>query len=117
MPADSADPMEELHSAWTILIEFALKRPALWRLYAQYAMPPSDLFSEVCASMQLQIQRLVELGRFRESEENAASAVWAANQGVIALILQGESPEDVQVMSEVLFRAVTAQLEREPLPK
>ncbi|MFL9878396.1 TetR/AcrR family transcriptional regulator [Herbaspirillum rhizosphaerae] len=112
MPPPSADPLEQLKSGWDIAVEFALKRPALWRLHAQYAMTHPEVFADAYALMQSRIQRLVDLGIFNGPVDVSARSFWAACQGVLALILQGHSNQDVEFTSEALFDAVTARLRR-----
>jgi AcrR family transcriptional regulator len=110
VPPESADALEQLWSGWNISVEFALSRPALWRLYSQRAITHPEVCTEGYALMQARVQRLVDMGRFRGPVDVASTAVWAACQGVLALVLQGRSAREVKAMSELMFRAITAQL-------
>lgn len=117
MPPESADPLDQLWSGWNIAVEFALSRASLWRLYARHAIANPDIYSDAYALMQSRVQRLVDLGRVRGPLDSAARAIWTANQGVLALILQGHRPKDVKAMSELMFKAVITELGRDVLPR
>ncbi|GAB7540150.1 TetR/AcrR family transcriptional regulator [Burkholderia sp. 3C] len=110
LPPENADPLDQLRSGWDIAVDFALKRPALWRLFAQHAIVHPDLHDDGYALMRSRVQRLVDLGRFQGTADAAAQAVWAANQGVLALITAGHAPNEVRAMSAFMFQAVTARL-------
>jgi AcrR family transcriptional regulator len=112
MPPASEDPLEQLQSGWDIAVEFALKRPALWRLHAQYAMGHPEVFADAYALMESRMQRLVDLGIFHGPVDVSARVFWAACQGALALILQGHSRKDVEFTSQFLFGAITSQLKR-----
>lgn len=112
LPPASADPLDLLKSGWDIAVGFALKRPGLWRLHVQHALTHPELFAEPYALVQSRIQRLVDLGIFDGPVDAATRVFWAANQGALALILQGHKAKDVEATSHVLFNAALAQLKR-----
>ncbi len=108
----SADPLEQLKSGWDIAVEFALKRPGLWRLNAKHSMVYPEVFEESYKLMQTRVQRLVDLGVFQGPVDISSRAIWATCQGVLALTLQGHSQKDVEFTSQMLFNAITTQLKR-----
>jgi AcrR family transcriptional regulator len=112
MPPASGHPIDQLKSGWDIAVEFALKRPALWRLHARYAMVHPEVFADAYALMESRVQRLVDLGEFHGPVDVSARAFWASCQGVLALILQEHSRKDVEFTSQLLFKAITSQLKR-----
>lgn len=110
--ASSDDPFKQLKSGWDLAVEFALERPSLYKLYAQYSLTHPEIFADGYALMLSRIQRLVDLGIFNGPLEESARAFWAASQGALSLISQGHDPGDVKITSELLFGAITTQLKR-----
>lgn len=113
MPPESADPLDQLRAGWDVAVEFALARPALWRLYARHSLNHPEVFSAGFVLMRSRVQRLIDMRRFVGPVGTAALAIWTANQGVMSLILQGRSDEEVKQMSDLLFQAVVARLSSE----
>ena len=109
-PAASADPLEQLRFGWDVTLEFALKRPALYALFAQQVRAQPALVADAYALMQARVQRLVDMGRFRGPLDEATRAVWAASQGALSLVQQGAQRKDVEATSELLFKAVVREL-------
>lgn len=112
--AESADPLEQLWAGWSLAVDFALGRPALHRLYARLAMDDTDVFADAYGLMQARVQRLVDLGVFQGPVDRSARLVWSASQGALALILQGHGAKDVRATSELLWKAVVAELRGQP---
>lgn len=113
-PAATADLLEQLRFGWDVAVEFALKRPALYALFAQHVRSHPDLAAEGYALMSARVQRLVDAGRFRWPIDAAARAVWAACQGALSLVGQKVARKDVEATSRLLFDAVVNELSRPP---
>ena len=113
-PAATADLLEQLRFGWDVAVEFALKRPALYALFAQQARSDPDLAAEGYALMHARVQRLVDTGRFRRPVDVAARAVWAASQGALSLVGQNLARKDIEATSRLLFDAVVSELSRPP---
>lgn len=111
-PLASADPLEQLRFGWDVALEFALKRPALYALFAQHARTQPTLVADAYALMHARVQRLVDMGRFSGPVDAAARAVWAASQGVLSLVQPGAQRKEVEATSELLFKAVVSVLAR-----
>jgi AcrR family transcriptional regulator len=111
-PPASADPLEQLRAGWDVALEFALKRPALYALLANHARAEPALVAEAYALMHSRVQRLVDMGRFRAPVDGAARAVWAASQGALSLIQGGAARKEIEAVSDLLFRAIVAELSR-----
>ena len=114
VPPATADLLAQLRFGWDVAMEFALKRPALYALYAQQARADPVLATEAYALMFARVQRLVDTGRFRLPADAAARAVWAASQGALSLVGQGVARRDVEGTSRLLFDAVVDALSRPP---
>ena len=113
-PMATADLLEQLRFGWDVAVEFALKRPALYALFAQQVRSHPDLAAEGYALMYARVQRLVDTGRFRLPVDAAARAVWAASQGVLSMVRQNAARKDVEATSRLLFDAVVNELSRPP---
>ncbi|WP_256352109.1 hypothetical protein [Pseudomonas yamanorum] len=113
-PADTADLVEQLRFGWDVAVEFALKRPLLYALFAQHVVANPDLAAEGYALMKARVQRLVNTGRFNQPVDVAARAVWAASQGPLSLAAQHVARKDVEMTSRLLFDAVVNELSRAP---
>lgn len=111
-PPASADPLEQLRAGWDVALDFALKRPALYALFAHHARAQPALVADAYALMHARVQRLVDLGRFRGPVDAAARAVWAASNGALALVHLGAARKDVEAASDLLFNAVVGELSR-----
>ncbi|MFZ5551427.1 MAG: TetR/AcrR family transcriptional regulator [Pseudomonadota bacterium] len=114
-PPSSADPLDQLRSGWDATLEFALKRPALYALFAQHVRAQPTLVADAYSLMHGRVQRLVDLGRFRGPVDAAAHAVWAASNGALALVNLGAARKEVEAASDLLFKAVVTELSR-PAP-
>ena len=110
LPAASADPLEQLRAGWDVALEFALKRPALYELFARHARAEPDLVADAYALMHARVQRLVDMGRFRGPIDEAARAMWAASNGALSLLQSGASRKDIEATSGLLFNAVVREL-------
>jgi AcrR family transcriptional regulator len=111
-PPASADPLEQLRFGWDVALEFALKRPALYALFAQHARTQPALMADAYALMHARVQRLVDMGRFHSPVDLAAQAVFAASQGALSLVRNGVARRDVEAVSELIFNAVVNELSR-----
>lgn len=108
----TVDPLVLLRAGWDQALEFALKKPALYALFAQHVRDQPDLASEAFELMQSRVQRLVDMGRFRGPVDSAARIVWAASQGALSLVHSSALRKEVEASSEVLFNAVVNELSR-----
>lgn len=115
-PPSSSELLVQLRSGWDVALEFALKRPALFSLLWHHARSQPALVADAYALMHARVQRLVDTGRFKVPVDTAALAVWAASQGLLSLVLQGNSRKDIEVISELLFNAVVDKLSSPQLP-
>jgi AcrR family transcriptional regulator len=106
----TAEPLEQLRSGWNAALEFALKRPALYALFAQHARAQPELVADAYALMLARVQRLVDLGEFRGPVDATARVVWAASQGALSLIDLRASRKEIQAVGDVLFDAVVDKL-------
>lgn len=113
-PGDTADLVEQLRFGWDMAVEFALKQPSLYALFAQHVRANPDLGAEGYALMKARVQRLVDTGRFNQPVDVAARAVWAASQGALSLAAQQVARKDVEMTSRLLFYAVVNELSRAP---
>lgn len=111
-PPVSADPLDQLRAGWDVALDFALKRPALYALFAHHARAQPTLVADAYSLMHGRVQRLVDLGRFRGPVDAAARAVWAASNGALALVHLGAARKDVEEASDLLFKAVVGELSR-----
>jgi AcrR family transcriptional regulator len=113
-PVATADLLEQLRFGWDVAVEFALKRPALYALFAQHVRSHPDLAAEGYDLMRARVQRLVDTGRFLWPVDAAARAVWAASQGALSLVWQNTPRKDVEATSRLLFDAVVKELSQPP---
>lgn len=114
-PPASADPLDQLRAGWDVALDFALKRPALYALFAHHVRAQPTLVADAYSLMHGRVQRLVDLGRFRGPVDAAARAVWAASNGALALVHLGAARKDVEAASDLLFKAIVGELSR-PAP-
>lgn len=106
----TTDPLELLRAGWDQALEFALKKPALYALFAQHVRARPALASDAYELMFSRVQRLVDMGRLRGPASSTARIVWAASQGALSLAHLEVSREDVEAASAVLFNAVVSEL-------
>jgi AcrR family transcriptional regulator len=117
LPQSSSDLLVQLRSGWDVALDFALKRPALFALLWQHARTQPALVADAYALMHSRVQRLVDTGQFKLPVDTAALAVWAASQGLLSLVQQGQSRKNVEAISELLFNAVVEKLSHEQASK
>jgi AcrR family transcriptional regulator len=110
LPPAALDLVDQLRAGWDTAVEFALRHPALFALMGEQARHHPELLAEPYALMRARVQRLVDMGRFRGPVDDAARAIWAASNGVLSLIPQGVPRGEVEQVSDLLFRAVVAEL-------
>lgn len=108
--AATDDPMQQLRAGWDQAVDFALKRPALHALYVDQLQTQPELADEPYALMRARVQRLVDRGVFKIGVDDAARAVWAGCNGVLALTGRGLTRREVEATSDILFKAIVAQL-------
>jgi AcrR family transcriptional regulator len=113
----SADPAEGLRRGWDAWIDFALRRPALFRLMVDRAARDPELGSEAHTIMRDNLQRLGERGALTVSVDAAARAIQAASNGVLSLLAQGATPAEVRDTGTLLFESVLNRLSRTPSPQ
>jgi len=113
-PPISSDLLDQLRSGWDVALDFALKRPALFALLWQHARAHPELVADAHALMRARVQRLVDTGRFLVPVDTATLAVWAASQGLLAMVHQGPSRKEIEALSDLLFHAVVDKLSSGP---
>ena len=109
---ETDDPMQQLRSGWDEAVEFALKRPALYALYAEQLKSSPELAAESYGLMRARVQRLVDKGVFRLDVDEAARAVWAGCNGVLSLTSRGVAKREIEATSDLMFGAVVSRLQR-----
>lgn len=107
---DGDDPMQQLRAGWDQTVDFALKRPALYALYADQLRTQPELAADAYAQMRGRIQRLVDRGVFKTGVDEACRVVWAGCNGVLSLMGQGLSRKEVEAASQTLFEAIVLRL-------
>lgn len=107
---DTDDPMQLLRAGWDQTVEFALKRPALYALYAEQLRTQPQLADAAYELTRARVQRLVDRGVFKVGLEQATRTVWAGCNGVLALMGAGLTRRDIEATSEMLFEAVVRRL-------
>lgn len=111
---DTDDPMQLLRAGWDQTVDFALKRPALYALYAQQLRSQPQLAHAAYELTRARVQRLVDRGVFKVGVEQATRTVWAGCNGVLALMGSGPTRREIEATSDMLFEAVVARLSRGP---
>jgi AcrR family transcriptional regulator len=104
------DPMRQLRDGWDVAVDFALRHPALHALYTEQLRTQPELADDAYALMRSHVQRLVDRGVFKVGVDEAARVVWAASNGVLALVSAGRTRREVEAASDTLFDAVITKL-------
>lgn len=107
---DTDDPLQLLRAGWDQTVEFALKRPALYALYAEQLRTQPELADSAYELTRARVQRLVDRGVFKVGLDQATRTVWAGCNGVLALMGSGLTRREIEATSEMLFEAVVARL-------
>jgi AcrR family transcriptional regulator len=107
---NTEDPLADLRRGWDRWIEFALKRPALFRLMIERASRDPELGREAHAIMRATLERMHAKGLLAVDVDVAARAVQAASNGVLSLFAQGAMPADVKQTGALLFDAMLDRL-------
>ncbi len=110
----SFDPAAGLRKGWDAWIDFALRRPALFKLMVDRAARDPELGREAHRIMRDNLDRLGEQGALTVSVDVAARAMQAASNGVLSLLAQGATPAEVKETGALLFEAVLNQLSKAP---
>jgi AcrR family transcriptional regulator len=104
------DPIADLRRGWDGWIAFAIERPNLFRLMLESTRSDPSPSQETFAIMRAIVARLHADGRLKTDIETAARTIWAAANGVLTLFLQGTSPRDIKLTSDLLFEALMAKI-------
>lgn len=109
---DTDDPLADLKRGWDRWIEFALKRPILFRLMLDRANREPELAREAYLIMRSKLERMHAKGMLAPGIEldAAARAVQAASNGVLSLLAQGATKKDIEATGLLLFAAVMMRL-------
>lgn len=108
----TADPVADLRRGWDSWIDFALKRPALFRLMLERVSREPELGSEARQIMRGTIERMHEAGLLRVDLETASLAVQAASMGAVSILAQGASASQVRATAELLYAGVLERIVR-----
>jgi AcrR family transcriptional regulator len=106
------NPLADLRRGWDGWIDFAIKRPRLFRLMVESTRSDPSATQAAFVLMHGIIERLAAQGRLVADVETTARTVWAASNGVLALFMQGAVAKDIKPSSDLLFEAVIAKLVR-----
>lgn len=110
----SVDPAAGLRKGWDAWIDFALRRPALFKLMVDRAARDPELGREAHRIMRDNLDRLGEQGALKVSVDVAARAMQAASNGVLSLLAQGATPAEVRETGALLFESVLNRLSQTP---
>lgn len=118
----TADPVDDLRSAWSLAVEFGLSNAELFLLI--YGEPHSEAMAEAVRGgnqrMRARIQRVAAAGRLRVAESLAADIMQASAQGAVLTWLgQPEDQRDpafIAAMREAMISAVTTETAALPEP-
>jgi AcrR family transcriptional regulator len=102
----SVDPAIGLRKGWDAWIDFALRRPALFKLMVDRAARDPELGREARMIMRDNLERMSEQGALRVSVDIASRAMQAASNGVLSLLSQGVTPVEVKETGALLFESV-----------
>lgn len=113
----SVDPATGLRKGWDAWIDFALRRPALFKLMVDRAARDQEVGREAHDIMRDNLERLGEQGALTVSLDVAARAMQAASNGVLSLLAQGAKPAEVRETGALLFESVLNRLTGPSSPK
>jgi AcrR family transcriptional regulator len=108
----SDDPVADLRRGWDLWIEFALRRPALFRLMVERASRDPELGQKAHAVMRVTLERMSQKGMLTRDVDFSARALQAASNGVVSLFGQGAKPAEVKETGALLFDSVLSRLIR-----
>jgi AcrR family transcriptional regulator len=108
----TADALADLRRGWDRWIAFALERPKLFRLMVESTRSDPSVSQEAFVIMRAIVERLAVEGRLTIDVDTAARTVWAASNGVLALLMHGTPAIEITSSSELLFDALMAKLVR-----
>src|SRR5579862_8195522 len=106
----TADAMADLRRGWDGWIAFALERPKLFRLMIESTRSDPSASQEAFIIMRAIVERLATEGRLKTGVDTAATALWAASNGILALFTQRTPVDEIKSSSELLFDALIAKL-------
>jgi AcrR family transcriptional regulator len=101
-----ADPTVGLRRGWDVMVDFALRRPALLKLMVERASEDPELAREARSAMRANLERM----SLTVSVDLAARSMEAASMGLVALIAQGAAPAEINELSSFLFDSILARL-------
>jgi AcrR family transcriptional regulator len=108
----SLDPTIGLRRGWDAWIDFALQRPALFKLMIERAARDAELGREVHKIMRDNLERMSELRVLTVDVDVAARVVQAASNGVLSLLAQGATPVEVKETGALLFESILNRLRK-----
>lgn len=112
----SDDPVEDLRRGWDTWVAFALAHPALFALVVASPRAAPDALADAYARVESVLARVEAAGRLALPLPLALDAVWAAAQGVTALLVQrantGRPLDDLPHVSATLRDAIVASVTR-----
>jgi len=118
----TADPVDDLRSAWSLAVEFGLSNPELFLLI--YSEPHSEAMAAAVRAgtqrMHARIQRAAAAGRLRVEVPLAARIMQATARGAVLTRLdepeESRDPAFITAMREAMISAVTTETATVPEP-
>jgi AcrR family transcriptional regulator len=104
------DPVAGLRKGWDAWIDFALRRPTLFKLMIERAARDPELGREAHRIMRDNLERMAEQKALAVSVGAASRAMQAASNGVLSLLAQGATPAEVRETGALLFESVLNRL-------
>jgi AcrR family transcriptional regulator len=108
----AVDPATGLRRGWDAWIDFALRRPALFKLMVERAARDPELGREAHTIMRDSLQRMRDQRALAVSVDVASRAMQAASNGVLSLLAQGATPAEVKETGALLFESVLSRLSK-----
>ena len=110
----TANALDDLRRGWDSWIEFAIQRPRLFGLMVENARTNPSASREAFLLMRNIVERLEAEGKLTTEVDEAARAIWAASNGMLALCSQGVGGEPLEATSKLLFGAIVEKLTGQP---
>jgi AcrR family transcriptional regulator len=106
------DALADLRRGWDGWIDFAVRRPRLFRLMVESTRSDPTASQQAFVLMHGIVERLAAEGRLQTDVGTAARTIWAASNGVLTLFMQGTPAKDIKPSSDLMFEALIARLVR-----
>jgi AcrR family transcriptional regulator len=108
----TTDPLADLRRGWDGWIEFAVARPTLFGLMVEQSIKQPELAREAQTNLRREVARLHVQKRLKRGldAESVVLAVQAAANGVIALLRDRISTQQVKSTGSLLFEAVLGRV-------